>query len=103
MAPARLTFEAPRTATETTARLRIHELLALRGLRPEPPGIDRLFVAQDAGIVVMKRQVPPDVAARRRLQDEAFTYTRSRLEWSRRLAGGAIVALLGSFLVRWFG
>jgi hypothetical protein len=48
-------------------------------------------------------EIPPDVAARRHLQEEAFIYTRRRLTWSRRLAGLAIMALLASFLFRWFG
>lgn len=48
-------------------------------------------------------QVTPDVRSRRDLQESAFTYTRDRLKWSRQLAGVAVVALLGSFLVRWFG
>lgn len=47
-------------------------------------------------------EIPPDVTARRGLEDAAFKYTRLRLMWSRQLAGVAMLALLGSFLFRWF-
>lgn len=68
------------------------------------------FLAAAASIVLASlasqsrlAEIPPDVTARRRLQDEAFTYTRRRLKWSRQLAGVAVVALLASFLIRWLG
>jgi hypothetical protein len=47
--------------------------------------------------------VPPDAPGRRRMQEEAFNYSQSRLTWSRRLAGVAVVALIGSVGVRWVG
>jgi len=48
-------------------------------------------------------EIPPDVVSRRRLRDQEFEEARLRLRWSRLLAGVAVVALLGSFLFRWFG
>lgn len=48
-------------------------------------------------------EIPADIAGRQQAQDAAFAYTRGRLRASRWFAGAALVTLLFSFAVRWYG
>jgi hypothetical protein len=48
------------------------------------------------------RAVPPDVQGRLRLQDDLLRASVGSLRWSRILALLALVALIGSFAVRWY-
>ena len=48
-------------------------------------------------------EIPADIAGRREAQTAAFAYTRSRLRASRWCAGAAMITLLASFAVRWYG
>lgn len=48
-------------------------------------------------------EIPADIAGRREAQATTFAYTRRRLRASRWCAGAAMVTLLASFAVRWYG